>query len=76
VASWNYGGGGGVGSGPMGAIALGAMDAMLPAPVQGVMDAAAVPPTNAIGDGCSTSTKSTILPSLVSYFPLINSIWC
>jgi hypothetical protein len=73
----------------MGAIALGAMDVMLSAPIQGAMVAAfvspatvqgamaavVVPPATVIGDGCSTPTKSTILSTLVIYFALINSIW-
>jgi hypothetical protein len=49
---------------------------VLPATVQSVMATAAVPPATVIGDGCSTPTKNTILPILVNYFDLINSIRC
>jgi hypothetical protein len=76
----------------MGAIVPGAMDVVLltpvqgamavapalvpPATVQGAMATTAVPLATVIGDGCSTPTKNTILPTLVSYFALINSIRC
>jgi hypothetical protein len=75
-----------------GAIAPGAMDVVLPGPVQGAMAVApalvppatvqgamaavVVPLATVIGDGCSTPTKNTILPTLVSYLNLINSIRC